>query len=272
LEKHNRTCAYCGGVSGDNVLEVEHVVPRSKGGTNSIKNLTLSCRTCNQHKDADSLSVWQNRFGNNKLDNARKLGIKRVLTGKSGTLKHAASVNATRNRLVKELVLTGIPVQTSTGAQTKLTRHQHAIPKEHCLDAVCVGVVDKPIVNWQKPVLTIKAMGRGCYQRTRLNKYGFPRGYLMRKKSVHGFQTGDMVKASIDKGKNVGYHVGRVAIRASGSFNITTKDGVVQGVNYKHCKLMSRNDGYGYFLTQNKGGAIPPITSASGKLGYPGGI
>jgi hypothetical protein len=35
---------------------------------------------------------------------------------------------------------------------------------------------------------------------------------------------------------------------------------------------MSRNDGYGYFLTQNKGDAIPTTTSASGKLGYPGGI
>jgi len=66
-----------------------------------------------------------------------------------------------------------------------------------------------------------------------------------------------MVKASVDKGKNMGYHVGRVAIRASGSFNITTKTGIVQGVNYKHCTLMSRNDGYGYFLTQNKGDAIP---------------
>lgn len=272
LEKHNRTCAYCGGVSGDPVLEVEHIVPRSKGGTNSIKNLTISCKCCNQHKNADSLEDWVNRLGKSKLDTARKAGIKRVASGKAETLKHAAAVNATRNRLVKDLTLTGLPVQTSTGAQTKLTRHEQNIPKDHCLDAVCVGVVEKPIIDWQrKPVLTIKAMGRGSYQRTRLNKYGFPRGYLMRQKSVQGFATGDMVKATVTNGKKVGVYVGRVAVRASGNFNITTSTDTVQGISHKYCSLISRNDGYGYSLTQQQGGAIPPTTSASGKLGYPRG-
>jgi RRXRR protein/HNH endonuclease len=268
LEKHSRKCVYCGGVSGDNILEVEHIVPRSQGGTNSIKNLTLSCKCCNQHKGADSLEVWSARLSNNKLDTARKSGIKRVASGQSGSLKHAAAVNATRNRLVKDLTLTGIPVQTSTGAQTKLTRHEQQIPKDHCLDAVCVGVVDKPITDWQKPVLTIKAMGRGSYQRTRLDKYGFPRGYLMRSKSVQGFQTGDMVKSTVTSGKKSGVYVGRVAVRATGNFNITTKTETVQGISHKYCTLISRNDGYGYLFTQ-LGGAIPPTTSASGKLGYP---
>ena len=231
LEKHRRTCVYCGGVSGDNILEVEHIVPKSKGGTDSVKNLTLSCKCCNQHKGADSLEQWSSRLGKNKLDTARKAGINRVASGKAGTLKHAAAVNATRNRLVKDLVCIGIPVQTSTGAQTKLTRHQQQIPKDHCLDAVCVGVVSKPIVDWQKPVLNIKAMGRGSYQRTRLNKYGFPRGYLMRQKSVQGFATGDMIKATVTNGKKIGVYVGRVAVRASGNFNITTSTDTVQGIS-----------------------------------------
>jgi hypothetical protein len=250
LEKHNRTCVYCSGVSGDNILEVEHIVPRSRGGTNNIKNLTLSCKCCNQYKGADSLDAWSARLSNSKLDTIRKAGIKRVASGKARTLKHAAAVNSTRNRLVKDLVSTGIPVQTSTGAQTKLTRSEQQIPKDHCLDAVCVGVVDKPIVDWRKPVLTIKAMGRGSYQRTRLDKYGFPRGYLMRKKSVNGFQTGDMVKANVTSGKKLGVYVGRVAVRATGSFNITTKTETVQGINYRYCTRISRNDGYGYQLTQ----------------------
>lgn len=250
LEKHNRTCVYCGGVSTEPILEVDHIVPRSKGGTNRIKNLTLSCKCCNQNKGSDSLEDWSKRLGKSKVDTARKAGIKRVLSGKSGSLKHAAAVNATRNRLVEDLTLTGVPVQTSTGAQTKLTRHQQQIPKEHCLDAVCVGVIDKPIVDWQIPVLNIKAMGRGSYQRTRLDKYGFPRGYLMRQKSVHGFQTGDMVKATVTKGKKVSVYVGRVAVRATGSFNITTNTETVQGIGYKHCTLISRNDGYGYSPTK----------------------
>jgi hypothetical protein len=68
----------------------------------------------------------------------------------------------------------------------------------------------------------------------------------MRQKQVHGFQTGDMVKAVVPGGKKVGTHVGRVAVRASGSFNIQTSQGVVQGISCKHCKLIQRADGYGY--------------------------
>ncbi|GBU14990.1 hypothetical protein AwPolaro_03680 [Polaromonas sp.] len=77
---------------------------------------------------------------------------------------------------------------------------------------------------------------------------GFPRGYLMRQKQVHGFQTGDMVKAVVTKGKKVGTHCGRVAVRASGNFNIQTPQGAIQGVAHRWCKITQRNDGYGYSL------------------------
>lgn len=63
---------------------------------------------------------------------------------------------------------------------------------------------------------------------------------------VKGFQTGDMVKAVVPVGKEMGTYIGRVAIRASGSFNIQSSDGLVQGVSYRHCKVVQRADGYGY--------------------------
>ena len=65
-------------------------------------------------------------------------------------------------------------------------------------------------------------------------------------KAVKGFQTGDMVNAKISKGKKIGEYMGRVAVRASGYFNITTKTQTLQGINHKNCKLIARNDGYGY--------------------------
>ncbi|MDA8066121.1 MAG: RNA-guided endonuclease IscB, partial [Thermaerobacter sp.] len=46
LEKFRHECAYCGGASGDPVLNVDHVVPRSRGGTDQVSNLALVCRTC----------------------------------------------------------------------------------------------------------------------------------------------------------------------------------------------------------------------------------
>ena len=113
------------------------------------------------------------------------------------------------------------------------------IPKIHALDAACVGAVGS-ITDWQKPTLCIKAMGRGSYQRTRLDKFGCVRGYLTRSKSIQGFQTGDMVKATVTKGNKMGSYCGRVAVRASGSFSIQTRNGLVQGVLHRYSTVVQR--------------------------------
>jgi hypothetical protein len=104
-------------------------------------------------------------------------------------------------------------------------RSRLGIPKSHALDAACVGNIES-LTDWEVPSLLIKATGRGSYSRTRLDRFGFPRGYLTRDKRIHGFQTGDMVKAMLESGVHTGTWVGRVAVRASGSFNIQTADGV----------------------------------------------
>jgi hypothetical protein len=70
----------------------------------------------------------------------------------------------------------------------------------------------------------------------------------MRNRQVNGFQTGDLVMATVASGKKAGIHVGRVAVRATGRFNIQTGSSVVQGVSHRHCRVLQRNDGYGYFL------------------------
>jgi hypothetical protein len=97
--------------------------------------------------------------------------------------------------------------------------------------------------------LQIISRGRGSYQRTRVTEHGFPRGYLTRQKAIEGFQTGDLVRAEVPKGKYAGVHTGRVMIRATGSFDIKTKDGS-KTVNYKYCKLLERGDGYEYQIKQ----------------------
>lgn len=44
------TCQYCGRMSPDVILEVDHLKPVSKGGTDDILNLVTSCRDCNRGK------------------------------------------------------------------------------------------------------------------------------------------------------------------------------------------------------------------------------
>jgi hypothetical protein len=71
-------------------------------------------------------------------------------------------------------------------------------------------------------------------------------GYVPRNKFVKGFQTGDIVKAVVTSGKKVGEYLGRVAVRSQGSFNITTVQGLIQGISHKYCKHIHKKDGYSY--------------------------
>jgi hypothetical protein len=57
----------------------------------------------------------------------------------------------------------------------------------------------------------------------------------MHSESVHGFATGDLVKATVPAGKKAGVHQGRVAVRATGCFNIQIQDGMVQGISHRRC-------------------------------------
>lgn len=50
------TCQYCGRMAPDVVLEVDHIEPVSKGGSNDILNLVTACKDCNRGKGAKELS------------------------------------------------------------------------------------------------------------------------------------------------------------------------------------------------------------------------
>ena len=242
LEKWGRQCAYSD--AKDVPLQIEHIRPKAQGGSNRASNLTLACVCCNQKKAARSIEEF--------LAKDRKR-LTKILADAKKPLRDAAAVNATRWALANALQATGLPVELASGGQTKFNRCTLGIPKTHALDAACVGTLQS-IENWQCPTLTLKATSRGSYQRTRLDKFGFPRGYLMRTKRVHGFGTGDMVRAEVPSGVKAGIHIGRVAIRASGSFNIQSyQDGksvVVQGISHRHCRVIQRADGYGYFFNR----------------------
>nr|WP_277424466.1 RNA-guided endonuclease IscB [Acidithiobacillus sp. PG05] len=247
LEKWGRECAYCG--AEHTPLEIDHIHPRSKGGSDRVSNLTIACHDCNQAKGNMPIEQFLAKFPER---------IRKILAQAKAPLRDAAAVNSTRWALFQRLKATNLPVEVASGGRTKWNRHRLQVPKEHCLDAACVGHVDT-IEHWNQSVLSIKATGRGSYQRTRLTRHGFPRGYLTRSKSAFGFQTGDMVKAVVTKGKKVGTYLGRVAIRASGSFNIQTATGLVQGIHHRFCTRIQCADGYGYSWTK--------IASTQGEAG-----
>ena len=200
LAKFNRTCQYCGAT--DKPFEVDHIHPRSKGGSDRVSNLTLACHDCNQSKGNQDIKD----FLKGKTDL-----VNRILKQAKTPWKDAAAVNSTRWKLFNSLKELGLPVETGSGGLTKFNRKRLKVPKSHWQDAACVGKVPSNLVFKTNQPLLIKATGHGTRQRCRPNKFGFPKSHAPKAKFFQGFQTGDLVSASIPKGKFAGQYVGRIA-------------------------------------------------------------
>ncbi|NJL66651.1 MAG: HNH endonuclease [Richelia sp. RM2_1_2] len=240
LEKWGRECTYCG--KKDVPLQIEHIVPKSKGGSNRVSNLCLACEECNQKKGNKPVE----EFLKNKLEKLKKIKSKMKTP-----LKDAAAVNASRNKLawICEFIISGITGKRSdcevgTGAQTKYNRTRLGLPKEHSIDAACVGSVDTLEFRTSQPLL-IKAAGHRNKQYVRMNKFGFPAS-KPRKKYDIGWKTGD-IAISINKGVKC---LGRVLINDAKRFEMRINGKRISG-KYGELTKLHRSDGYSYSFSAN---------------------
>ena len=234
--KWQRKCAYCG---KENVpLQIEHISPRSKGGTDRVSNLTLACEPCNLAKGTGDIKEF--------LKDKPEV-LKRILAQAKGTLKDASAVNVVRWELCRRLQTLGLPLECGSGGLTKFNRVTRGLEKSHWIDAACVGKSTPPCLLTQGLVpLLIMANGHGNRRMCGLNKYGLPVWHRQRQSRHYGYQTGDLVRAIVTSGKKVGEYTGRVLVRATGSFDIQTKQGRVQGISHRFCAPLHRRDGYSY--------------------------
>jgi 5-methylcytosine-specific restriction endonuclease McrA len=226
LLKHDYQCAYCGQTA--DYYEVDHLTPRTRGGSNRLTNLVLSCEPCNQDKGARTCEEY---------------GYPYLRGVAAQPLKDAAAVNTTRWALWNGLKALDLPLESGTGGMTKKNRHDQGYPKQHWIDAACVGVTGSSIrLNPANEALQVTSQARHSRRMCLPDKYGFPRGKAKGPSRWHGFTTGDVVTALIPGGKRKGKHIGRVSIRITGIFRI----GKADGISFRHCKLLQRNDGYSY--------------------------
>ncbi len=58
LRRDNYTCRYCGASAPWVLLEIDHVLPRSEGGTDAPGNLQVLCADCNAGKSATMPERW----------------------------------------------------------------------------------------------------------------------------------------------------------------------------------------------------------------------
>ncbi|GET39169.1 RNA-guided endonuclease IscB [Microseira wollei] len=231
LQKWNRACAYCG--VKDVPLEIEHIQPKSKGGSDRISNLSLACHKCQRKGNKDIKD-----FLKGKPD-----VLNTVLRQATKPLKDAASVNATRWALLNALKRFGLPVTTGTGGQTKFNRMRFELPKAHWIDAACVGVVETIKLVTTK-ILKVKATGFGGRQRCQTDKFGYPIKHRPLR-PIHGFCTGDIVRADVLKGKYKGTFTARVCPMSHGygEFVIDKKR---RSIKLDYLTPVHRRDGYDY--------------------------
>jgi len=241
LEKFGRRCAYCGAT--DRPLHVEHIVPKARGGTNRVSNLTLACEPCNTAKGTQT---------------ADEFGYPDVQAQARRPLKDAAAVNASRWALLHRLSAIALPVEVGTGGRTKWNRTQRGLAKAHWIDAACVGVsTPEPLHIAGVQPLHIIATGRHSRQMCRTNAFGFPAKAPKTVSVVAGMRTGDIVRAVVPPpSSKAGVYLGRLAVRATGSCNLKTRSGTVQGIHIRYCQPLQRGDGYTY---QKGEAALPPL-------------
>lgn len=99
-------CAYCG---GPGPLTIDHVVPRSRGGTDAWENLLPACRACNQTKGNQTPEEWGVR---------PRVEIKPL--GKA--FRMATWTQQGKGYLLSRLRQAGLEVRTTFGAYTAWAR------------------------------------------------------------------------------------------------------------------------------------------------------
>lgn len=196
LEKWQRTCVYCG--AKDRALQIEHLVPKARGGSDSVDNLTLACAPCNQRKGHRTAA----EFGFPHLQEQARL-----------PLRDAAHVSSLKKALLAQLKQDygDGRVQVRYGYQTKYQRIQVLdLPKSHTHDAVAIACKIGERVRPAETTYHIRCLARGQYQR-----FNGPRSEhkCWAPRKVRGFKLYEVVRV---RGE-IGYIAGR---REKGAFLI----------------------------------------------------
>ncbi|MGD6753634.1 RNA-guided endonuclease IscB [Streptomyces sp. BH105] len=244
----SRACAYCGAANGP--LNVEHVKPRSRGGSDRISNLVLACTGCNRAKGSRPVTMFL-------AGSPERLA--EIVAPLKPSLRDAAAMNAVQPELLRALDRLMVTIRSWPSRTTRDNRAAVGLGKTHTLDALAVGPLDQDrgdtIVRVPDRVLVLEATGRGSYARTTPDRFGFPRLRRERRKQHFGYVTGDLVRAEIPKGKWAGVWTGRISVRARGQHSLTTPGGRIN-VSYLHLRVLQRADGYAYSSRQEAGASM----------------
>ena len=134
-ELQDYKCLLC----NEKITRYHHIIPRSKGGSNTISNIAGLCNDC--HKLVHTDDTYTNK----------------LLTLKEGCYKTKISLlNSCMDIIIEELNKL-YPVKVTTGYETYIKRTKLGLEKDHCNDAICIAIDNIDNFNLDLPqILTLK--------------------------------------------------------------------------------------------------------------------
>ena len=202
LEKWGHKCAYCG--KSNVPLEIEHIIPKIRGGTDRVFNLTIACHKCNQKKGDRT---------------AEEFGYPEIQKKAKQTLKSTAFMNIVRWRLANTL-----NCAWTYGYITKHNRIKLGLEKSHVNDAFVITggttqerAVPYMVTQTRRNNRSIQTNRKGFKPSIRKQRYKLQpndlvkyRKILCRVKGV--FNYGKWVRLSTQKGKIINTNIKKVEL------------------------------------------------------------
>lgn len=153
-------------------LEVHHLIPRSRGGSDKLANLITLCSDCHHlaHISEEQLLVFQKKFGRKAKD----------------TLKYATQMNVLRHMLQREYP----DAELTYGFITKEMRRVFELKKSHMIDACCIASSGVEFHNNNPNKYKKKCVPKGDYVRTNTTN---GKHVIISKGKITGFRRYDKV-------------------------------------------------------------------------------
>ena len=172
LEKWHHQCAYC--KKTNLPLEIEHIIPKSRGGSNLIANLTIACQSCNLKKSNKLASECAPKL-RHQISVIQRQAIK--------SFKAATFMTMVRWQIVDRL-----KCQHTYGDRTKYQRTKLKLPKSHVNDAFIIAGGSS--THQRSPIYKIDQIRRNN-RSLQTNRKGFKRSIRKRR---YEYQPNDLVR------------------------------------------------------------------------------
>lgn len=215
LLKYGHKCVYCKNKRGDPVLEIDHVIPTSRGGSDKISNLVIACKTCNQEKGSRTAEEYG-------FPNVQKEAAKFVV------FRYSALTQSYKWALWQALSKTcakyNAALEATFGYQTKARRLELGLPKAQVIDAMVIAAGDRSFDLPPDFVIERRVKARLPYHRfSNENKKGRTCVKTPAAREVYGFKLYDKISFTETDGQKVtGYITG---LRTRGDFEISDLEG-----------------------------------------------